>query len=128
MEASTRAFPRISSWLKRLRTILTNGSKILRSHFKLQRGNLAPVEPKDIEGVVIAVRPLWNRGRVVKALQDDLGESHQVRVFPYNIDGVLVVLRIEQRIGKQARVVERQLGIDGHSKSDGGSIVSKGLT
>jgi hypothetical protein len=30
-----------------------------------------------------------------------------------------VVLRIEQRIGKQTRVVERQLGIDGDSKSDG---------
>src|SRR5262249_4030788 len=83
-------------------------------------GNLSPIDPKDIICVVIAVRPLRDRGRVVKALQHDLRECDQVRVFPRSIDGVVVVLRIEQRIGKQARVVERQLGIDWNSKSYGG--------
>src|SRR5215831_16152971 len=111
---------RETSRLRCLRASFTNRSKILRSHFKLECGNLSPIDPKDIICVVIAVRPLRDRGRVVKARQHDLRECHQVRVFPSDIDGVVVVLRIEQRIGKQARVVERQLGTDGHSKSDGG--------
>src|SRR5262249_20750187 len=79
-----------------------------------------PVDPKDIKGVVIVIGPGWDRGRVAKARQHDLRECHQAGVFPCNIDGVIVVLRIEQRVGKQARVVERQLSIDGNSKSDSG--------
>src|SRR5215472_853171 len=85
----------IPSWRGRLWTILTNRSKVFRSHFKLQRGNLLPVEPKDIKGVVIVIGPFGDWGWVVKTLQHDLGECDQVRVFPCNIDRVLVVLRIE---------------------------------
>jgi hypothetical protein len=36
----------------------------------------------------------------VKARQHDLGEFDQFRVFPCDLDDVVVVLRIEQRIGK----------------------------
>src|SRR6516165_4003315 len=62
------------SWLRRLRAIFTDRYKIFRSHFKLQRGNLAPIDLKNVEAVEIAIKPRWDRGRVVKARQHDLRE------------------------------------------------------